>query len=1430
MIFDARSVPDSDARSDAGPVVGGSPQRTSMVTELPPDIGPLGLEPSSVRCRVCGRRISGAAAGCPVDGPPPTSRVLEAETPRIALADYPSFPGYRATRLLGRGGFGVVYAADPVTGGAAAAIKIARTDRPEAARRLVAEIAALIAVGPPHVPAVFERGALADGTPFVVMEHVDAPTLADRLLIQAGPMPLAEAVPLILATLRALEAIHARGFVHRDLKPENVFIDGGLQAKIIDLGLVRALGGAAADPEHTTEGAALGTAEYMAPEQCEGAIDIDARADLYTVGVMLYELLAGRPPFWGPPAAVQQSHRAKRPPRLSGQVPVPPVLEAIVNRCLAKDREERYENVGALGAALRAALVECARDADRGMTPITNSIPARGTVPPGEPLPRPRFTAESSPPAAGRERRRVGIVYFHSQMDGIAVQRRLLSLGAELAYASGDRFVAVYSHEIGDNPARRALRAGRELVKLDVCRRALVDLAPVSVQVRPDGGRRFWSPLFTRPDRFGEPHDPPGVFATLEAAATIPELAQAVPSEHGCVSTESVLPGGRQDPQSHGMEGRPFIGRDEVLAALLQSARRTVARTIPTTAVVLAEAGHGKSHLGQVLLDRLGAIDLRAEIIDLRARPPDFGDADRTLRELLQRALGLPSTAPAESARALLEQRLGPERSAVDTAILALSLGWIDAAAPELRALVAAPGALRPAMATAAGEALRRRAQRGPIFVVLDDAHHADETTLAALEYAAHAEAEVPIWICALGRPTFAEAHPSWGDRTASREAHRLGPLDPESAAELCRELLLPAESVPEPAVAHLVARTQAVPLLLVELVRGLKRAGVVRRHPRGESWYLATDELDRLPDLPLIEWLAESEMEQLSPSLRAHARLVALLGGDATSAEIDGVLRRLDQSGAAVDLPLDARVATRRLLSAGLLVQHREGRIGFRHALVREAIAASTPAGPAQSYHLAAAEYYRDAQAIPEERRLLQLASHAAAAGLREVAEGAYLKLAEAAQARHAYVDAERLYSGALLALAPRAASDPDASRGSLAPPGERATARLDPAASARALQARRGRGRMHQRLGRYDDALDDFAAACELARAIGDATAEVEILLDEATALDWMNDYARSEERVIAAETMARERGLASPAIEASLLLGLGRSRHRYSREDEAAPLIELAAELALHLGDEAYETRVVALLMLGFINQGTGRLDDAARVLEEAVALSEAHEDRFHLFCAVNNRAMLRSCLGDKAGMVAGFTRALSLARELGQLILEIVGYYNLGEFLFLMDDLDAAEYHVLKAMELERKRVGDEGRAVVKLLEARLRLYRGEEAEARAVATGLLRESDAARAAGLPDPLQVPSESVLCSMIDLATRDADDAAWDALEERSALFSVGQEHIEVLEARALAALRRGSRVEARARLLRAIAAAERIPNGMGDRLRRALAATIS
>jgi hypothetical protein len=140
-------------------------------------------------------------------------------------------------------------------------------------------------------------------------------------------------------------------------------------------------------------------------------------------------------------------------------------------------------------------------------------------------------------------------------------------------------------------------------------------------------------------------------------------------------------------------------------------------------------------------------------------------------------------------------------------------------------------------------------------------------------------------------------------------------------------------------------------------------------------------------------------------------------------------------------------------------------------------------------------------------------------------------------------------------------------------------------------------------------------------------------------------------------------------------------------------------------------------------------------------------------------------------------------------------------------------------------MERRRRGDAIHPAITLLEARLRCYRGAEPEARAIVATLRARQAEARALGQTDVLMAPGDEVLCDMVDLATRDAGAPEWDALEERSARYSVGQERIEVLEARALAALRRGRPGEAVTRLSQALAAAERIPNAMGARLRRGL-----
>ena len=565
-----------------------------------------------------------------------------------------------------------------------------------------------------------------------------------------------------------------------------------------------------------------------------------------------------------------------------------------------------------------------------------------------------------------------------------------------------------------------------------------------------------------------------------------------------------------------------------------KSAEKATREALPTIDVILGDVGEGKSRLASLLGEDLRALDPRVEVIELRARRQVFGNADRTLRELLERLLDLPATLPPEGAEELLRiawRRSGSrtwsprwrspwagprERSErVDGA-------WIadDGSGPRRSPIGADPGD-RGSVAPAG-----RAETDWPWCSTMPTSP--TRSLLGALEYATLAEARAPLWICALGRPGFKVDHPAWGERAARRDEHRLGPLDPVSAARLCRWLLQPVEDVSSAAVERLVARAKACPLFLIELVRSLKRDKIVRRSPRGDSWYLATDELDRLPDLPLVEWLAQLELDALSPVLRAHARLLALLGAEVTIPEITGVVHRLEQQGGAAELPLDAKIAVRRLLDAGIVSRGSQGRIGFRHELAREEVARSAPEVWRRRVHFAAAGYYGDDPSAPDDRWLAQYAFHAARAGLGPTAAKAYLELARAASLRHAYTEAEGLYSR------------------SLEQPVERTFRR----------EAYRGRGLMRYRIGRYHDALIDFRGAQAMAAEEGDILAQIELLFDEATVLDWMDDFKSSEERVEAARALMPEQP--PPLLHARLLLGQGRSAHRLSRQNEATELL--------------------------------------------------------------------------------------------------------------------------------------------------------------------------------------------------------------------------------------------------------------------------------
>lgn len=277
---------------------------------------------------------------------------------------------YRTVGTLGRGGMGEILDAEHRALGRRVAVKILHRHlvTREALERFRLEGQALARLDDPHLVVVTDCGETTRGVPYFVMERLAGRTLRQELL-KRGALPWREAIELFLEVLAGLVVLHRAGIVHRDLKPGNIFLcehpDGARSVKLLDLGIAKILSGASARiglraPEQAlTQGMAVGTPQYMAPEQARGG-DIDARTDLYAAGSLLFKMLTGRSPFEHcrdfPSLAAAQEEPIPSPSSVAPR-PIGRPLDTIVLRALAFDPEDRFASVDELAAALRAALL-----------------------------------------------------------------------------------------------------------------------------------------------------------------------------------------------------------------------------------------------------------------------------------------------------------------------------------------------------------------------------------------------------------------------------------------------------------------------------------------------------------------------------------------------------------------------------------------------------------------------------------------------------------------------------------------------------------------------------------------------------------------------------------------------------------------------------------------------------------------------------------------------------------------------------------------------------------------------------------------------------------------------------------------------------------------------------------------------------------------
>jgi serine/threonine-protein kinase len=265
-------------------------------------------------------------------------------------------------RVLGVGGMGVVVAARHTHLDQTVAIKFLRRDaaRDEGAvSRFLREARAAAGLQSEHVVRVMDAGRLDDGLPFMVMEHLVGVDL-DQVLVQRGRLPLDECIDYLLQCMQAVAEAHAAGIVHRDLKPSNLFLttrpDGSRIVKVLDFGISKALDGAGRQPVNlTATSMTLGSPLYMSPEQVRSSKNVDARTDIWALGIIAYELLAGIQPFEAETVTgLCAKIVADEPEPLRTVRPdVPPAFEAVVMRCLEKNVANRFQSVSELAAALR---------------------------------------------------------------------------------------------------------------------------------------------------------------------------------------------------------------------------------------------------------------------------------------------------------------------------------------------------------------------------------------------------------------------------------------------------------------------------------------------------------------------------------------------------------------------------------------------------------------------------------------------------------------------------------------------------------------------------------------------------------------------------------------------------------------------------------------------------------------------------------------------------------------------------------------------------------------------------------------------------------------------------------------------------------------------------------------------------------------------
>ena len=874
---------------------------------------------------------------------------------------------FQVTEAVASGGMGTVYRALDLLRNETVAVKVLAGRDRMAIGRFEREAQLLQDLRHPGIVRYVAHGVLPGGAPYLAMEWLSGEDLARRM--QRQPLTVAETVELGMAVAGALGAAHDSGVIHRDIKPGNLFLPDEQpgRVKLLDFGIARLFGA----EMNTRTGTIIGTPDYMAPEQVRGDREIDARADLFSLGCVLFECLTGSPPFASDQMmGVFGKILFEPPPTLSGvRSGLPAELAQLISALLEKDRVKRPARAADVLTTLgRIPISELYRPSP--------SNPELGTGQPSRPkalttheqrllsivvvAARPAVSSEAPTVSVSPEQSWLHLVRelaapFGARTDQLPDGSLLALLTGQPTASDQARQAARLALRIRERWQSAATELPPETARIAVCtgrgdlERGLLDagsierasglIARAGQHSSRDGGMPGFPILLDEMTR--------GLLDTRFQTAVVANLPLLISEQPIAEPVRLVL--GRSTP---------FFGRERELGLLLAIASDCIAEPQARAALVTAEAGMGKTRLCQEFVQRAVATHNELAVWIGRGDPLGAGSPFALLAYSLRQALALPEGAePAVQRQRLtkyLDRWLPPgERRRIGEFVGELLLPGLADDEPASEALQAArrdPMLMGDQIRRAVLDLLERECQRRPLIWVLEDLHWGDLPTVRLVDAALRQLAERPFFVLALARPSVHEAFPRlWSER--GLQELRLSGLSRKASEKIARAVLGDSQQVE--AVLGLLERASGNAFFLEEMLRAA-----------------AAGQLDQAPATVLA--MVQSRIERLEPQARRVLRAACVFGAvfwRGGVARLLGDQQRLPEVSSWLEVLSERELIARRpdTRFPG------EPEYVFVHALVRDAAYAMLTESDRTLGHRLAARYLEEAG----ERDAVVLAEH---------------------------------------------------------------------------------------------------------------------------------------------------------------------------------------------------------------------------------------------------------------------------------------------------------------------------------------------------------------------------------------------------------------------------------------------------------------------